>query len=78
MAHDYIHPNQLITIPAAAEALGIPTSTLRRAVKEGLVPSVRVFNTRRRVRLADILDAIQSAEAQQDLLEDALLGGLHQ
>lgn len=56
VAEDYL------TIPQAADRLGIPTSTLRRAVNKGLVPFHRPFNQRIRVRLSEIIAVI---EAQQ-------------
>ena len=51
-----------LTIPKAAERLGIPTTTLRRAVKSGLVPSYRPLGQGVRVRLSEIIAVI---EAQQ-------------
>lgn len=49
-----------LTIPKAAERLGIPTSTLRRAVKSGLVPSYRPLGQRVRVRLSEIIAVIEN------------------
>lgn len=54
---------QFLTIPKAAERLGIPASTLRRAVKSGEVPSYRPFRQRIRLRLSEV---IASVEAQRD------------
>lgn len=45
------HTEKLLTIPQAARELGIPVSTLRRAVNAGEIPSHRPFNQRVRVRL---------------------------
>ena len=49
-----------MTIPHAAERLGIPTTTLRRAVKTGLVPSYRPLGQRVRVRLSEIIAVIEA------------------
>ena len=54
-------PNeQLLTIPEAAAQLGVPVSTLRRAVNAGHIPTHSVFNQRKRVRLSEVLSAIAS------------------
>ncbi len=49
-----------LTIPEAAKELGIPVSTLRRAVNSGLVPSHRPFSQRVRVRLFEVVTAIET------------------
>ncbi|WP_133484778.1 helix-turn-helix domain-containing protein [Aliiroseovarius marinus] len=49
-----------LTIPKAADRLGIPTSTLRRAVNKGLVPFHRPFSQRIRVRLTEVVAAIEA------------------
>ena len=49
-----------LTIPQAADRLGIPTSTLRRAVNKGLVPFHRPFSQRIRVRLTEVVAAIEA------------------
>ncbi|WP_282182502.1 helix-turn-helix transcriptional regulator [Aliiroseovarius marinus] len=48
------------TIPQAAKRLGIPTTTLRRAVNKGLVPFHRPFSQRIRVRLSEIIAVIEA------------------
>lgn len=52
---------KLLTIPEAAAQLGVPVSTLRRAVKAGHIPTHTVFNQRKRVRLSEVTDAIETA-----------------
>lgn len=52
--------DQLHTIPEAAAHLGIPVSTLRRAVNSGHIPTHTVFNKRKRVRLSEVTDAIET------------------
>lgn len=61
--------DQVMTIPEAAAVLGIPSSALSRAVNLGHFPSVTLFPSRRRVRVADILNAIQEQEAEAYELE---------
>jgi hypothetical protein len=51
----------LIPINAAAIALGLHTWKLRRAIKAGLVPSYRVFNSRRLVRLSEVIAVIDAS-----------------
>lgn len=51
---------QFQTIPQAAKRLGIPTSTLRRAVNKGLVPFHRPYSQRIRVRLTEVVAAIEA------------------
>lgn len=43
-----------ITIPQAAKILGIPVSTLRRAVNAGLINTYTPFSTRKRVILSEV------------------------
>lgn len=50
------------TLPKAAEALNVPVSTLRRAAKEGRIPTHRPFNRRVRVRLSEVTAAIVGAQ----------------
>jgi len=49
------------TVPQAAEELGLPVSTLRRAVNCGLVPSYRPFGQRVRVCLSEVVAVIASS-----------------
>lgn len=50
----------LRTIPQAARQLGLPVSTLRRAVNAGLVPTYHPFSSRARVRLSEVTAAIDA------------------
>jgi excisionase family DNA binding protein len=54
-------PEKLLTISETAEALGIHTWQLRRAVKRGDVPSYAPFNSRRLVRLSEVLAFIEAS-----------------
>lgn len=58
--------NELLTLPTAAKQLGIPVSTLRRAVKQGLFPTYQPFNSRIRVRVSEI----------QSVISEMRVGGL--
>lgn len=51
---------QLYSIPQAAKKLGIPVSSLRRAVNAGFIPSHTIFNSRKRVRLSEIIAVIEN------------------
>lgn len=48
----------LSTIKAAAYSLNLPTWKLRRAVKLGLVPSYALLNSRRLVRISEVVAAL--------------------
>lgn len=54
-------PEPLLTINAAATALGVHTWKLRRAIKAGLVPSYRLLNSRRLVRLSEVVAVIEAS-----------------
>jgi hypothetical protein len=49
--------NGLLTIKAAAALRGLPYWKLQRAVKLGIVPSYRLLNSRRLIRIEE-LDAV--------------------
>lgn len=50
----------LRTVKQAAAELGIPYFKLARAVKEGLVPSYTLYNSRRLVRVSEIVAVIEA------------------
>lgn len=50
----------LITIKAAAEALGLPAWKLGRAAKQGTFAIYCVLNTRKLVRLSEVIAAIEA------------------
>jgi hypothetical protein len=52
---------KLIPIKAAAEALGLPTWKVSRAAKRGLIPTYTLFNTRRLVKLGEVVAVIESS-----------------
>jgi excisionase family DNA binding protein len=51
---------KLLSIKEAAKQLGIPYWKLNRAVQLGLIPSYSVLNTRKLVRLSEIINAIRN------------------
>jgi excisionase family DNA binding protein len=52
---------RLYSIKVAAELLGIKYWLLLHAVNQGSIPSYRIGNTRRRVRLSDIEAVLQAS-----------------
>lgn len=59
MTTSELRHDQFMTIPQAAEQLGVPVSTFRRAVFTGEIPYHRPFNQRIRVRLSEVIAAIE-------------------
>jgi len=51
---------KLMTIDQAAAAIGAKAWQLRRAVKRGFVPSYTPFNTRRLVKLSEVIAYIDA------------------
>lgn len=54
-------PERLFTITETAEILGIHLWALRRAVKSGAIPSYIPFNSRRLVRLSEVIAFIEAS-----------------
>ena len=59
-------PEKLVTIQVAAEALGLHDWKLRRAVKAGGIPSYRLANNRRLVRLSEVVAAVEASREGGD------------
>jgi hypothetical protein len=55
-------PEKLMTLKAAAEALGLPTWKLGRAAKLGVFPTYSVLNSRRLVKLGEVIAAIEASQ----------------
>jgi hypothetical protein len=56
-------PEQLLTLVAAAERLGLPTFKIRRAAKRGLFPTYSILNGRKLVRLSEVVAAIERSRS---------------
>ena len=54
-------PEKLITIKEAAEALGLRPWKLGRAAKQGVFPIYRVLNSRKLVKLSEVVAAIEAS-----------------
>jgi len=52
-----------LTLPQAAQKLGLPVSLLRRAAKNGLLPTHQPFSLRIRVRLSEVNAAIEACRS---------------
>jgi hypothetical protein len=57
-----LKPEPLYTIKAAAAALNVHYWALLRAVKRGDVPSYTPFNSRRLVRLSEVVASIERSQ----------------
>jgi excisionase family DNA binding protein len=58
--HSQESPEKLYTIQEAAALLNIHPWKLRRAVKKGLIPGYTLLNSRRLVRLSEIVAAMNA------------------
>lgn len=50
----------LITIKAAAEALRLPTWKLSRAAQQGTIPTYSILNSRKLVKLSEVIAVIEA------------------
>ncbi len=55
--------DKLMTFRQASEELGLPAFKFRRAAKCGLIPTYSIFNSRKYVKLRDILEIIEGSKA---------------
>jgi excisionase family DNA binding protein len=53
-----------VTIAEAAQTLGVHTWALRRAVKAGTIPAYAPFNSRKLVRLSEVVSAIRASRTE--------------
>jgi hypothetical protein len=56
---EFVEP--LRTIAWVSKELNRPTWKLRRAAKQGLIPTYRLLNSRRLVKLSEVLAAIEAS-----------------
>ncbi|UIJ71918.1 excisionase family DNA-binding protein [Aurantimonas sp. HBX-1] len=54
-------PEKLITFHEAADVLGVHYWQIQRAVKRGDIPSYRPFNSRRLVKLSEVVAFIEAS-----------------
>lgn len=59
-------PEKLILISEAADAVGAKSWQLRRAVRRGAIPSYTPFNSRRLVKLTEVIAYINSCRQGGD------------
>lgn len=52
---------KLITVKAAADAVGLPTWKLSRAAKQGVFPIYSLLNSRRLVKLSEVIAAVEAS-----------------
>jgi len=52
---------QLLTLTAIADVLGVPPFKMRRAAKSGLFPVYRIGNKRALARLTEVVAAVEAA-----------------
>jgi excisionase family DNA binding protein len=57
-------PEKFYTIQEAAALLNVHPWKLRRAIKKGLIPSHSLFNSRRLVRLSEVVTAMNGGARQ--------------
>jgi excisionase family DNA binding protein len=55
----------LLTVRQVAERLGLPHFKVSRAVKSGIIPSYRFYNSRRLLRLSEVLGVIESTRSER-------------
>jgi len=56
-------PEKLINIQTAAKALGVHPWVLRRAINAGTIPAYTPFNSRKLVKLSEVVAYIDSCRA---------------
>lgn len=57
------HVDGLLTFQEAAAALGLPYFKIQRAAKSGMIPTYTLFNSRKYVKLCDIVAAMSASRA---------------
>ena len=54
-------PEQFVTLHMAARMLGLPYFKLERAARSGKIVTYQFFNSRRLVRLSEVLSVIEAS-----------------
>jgi len=57
-------PEPMLTMAEAAARLGVHLWALRRAAKTGAIPSYSPFNSRKLVRLSEVVAAIEASRTE--------------
>lgn len=57
-------PERLLTLREVASALSVPLFAVRRAARSGEFPTYRIGNGRARVRMSDVLHAVDSSKEE--------------
>lgn len=60
-AVDHKKLDKLMTFKEASDELGLPAYKFARAAKRGLIPTYSIFNSRKYVKLRDIIEIIESS-----------------
>ena len=58
---------KLITLKQASEALGLPLFKFYRAAKAGHIPTYKLFNSRKYVKLREITEIIEKSRTSADM-----------
>jgi len=56
-----LDPEQLKTLKETAYELGLPYFKLQRAARAGLIPTYRIYNGRKLVRLSEVIAVIEAS-----------------
>jgi hypothetical protein len=68
--HTYPPPEPLLAIKEAAAQLGLPYWKLNRAVRQSLIPSYTLLNSRRYVRVSEVLSHISGHGTDTDRAQE--------
>jgi len=59
--NDRARHEPLITLKQAADQLGLPYYKVQRAARSGLLPTYHLYNTRRLVRLSEVIEIVDAS-----------------
>jgi hypothetical protein len=68
------HAEKLLTYRATADALGMPYYKVQRAARAGLLPTYRLLNGRRLLKLTDVVAIIDGTREGGERLSDQGVG----
>lgn len=63
--HNHHDTEKLLSLKAAAKAIGVPVWKLRRAVKQNLLPSYTILNSRRYVLVSEVVAAMKTGGSDE-------------